>query len=76
MAEVIPIGSDHAGFQLKQRLVEELRALGYEPLDLGTNSVESVEYPAEPGSACLGSTTTPTCVGEWPKSIRSTTDES
>ncbi|HJR16138.1 MAG TPA: RpiB/LacA/LacB family sugar-phosphate isomerase, partial [Gemmatimonadales bacterium] len=38
MAEVIPIGSDHAGFQLKERLVEELRALGYEPLDLGTHS--------------------------------------
>ena len=28
MAEVIPIGSDHAGFELKERLVEELRALG------------------------------------------------
>ena len=25
MAEVIPIGSDHAGFQLKERLVEELK---------------------------------------------------
>jgi ribose 5-phosphate isomerase B len=45
MPEVIPIGSDHAGFPLKQRLVAELRALGYEPLDLGTNSAESVDYP-------------------------------
>ncbi|MGI9042037.1 MAG: ribose 5-phosphate isomerase B [Gemmatimonadales bacterium] len=45
MSEVIPIGSDHAGFQLKARLVEELRALGYEPLDLGTHSPESVDYP-------------------------------
>ncbi len=45
MAEVIPIGSDHAGFQLKERLVEELRALGYEPLDLGTHSPESADYP-------------------------------
>jgi ribose 5-phosphate isomerase B len=45
MAEVIPIGSDHAGFQLKERLVEELRALGYEPLDLGTHSPESTDYP-------------------------------
>jgi ribose 5-phosphate isomerase B len=45
MAEVIPIGSDHAGFQLKERLVEELRALGYEPLDLGTYSPESTDYP-------------------------------
>jgi ribose 5-phosphate isomerase B len=45
MPEVIPIGADHAGFQLKQRLVQELRALGYEPLDLGTHSSESVDYP-------------------------------
>ena len=45
MAEVIPIGSDHAGFQLKERLVEELRALGYEPLDLGTHGTESTDYP-------------------------------
>jgi ribose 5-phosphate isomerase B len=45
MAEVIPIGSDHAGYQLKERLVEELRALGYEPLDLGTHSPESTDYP-------------------------------
>ena len=45
MAEVIPIGSDHAGFQLKERLVEELRSLGYHPLDLGTHSSESTDYP-------------------------------
>jgi ribose 5-phosphate isomerase B len=45
MAEVIPIGSDHAGFHLKERLVEELRSLGYEPLDLGTHSTESTDYP-------------------------------
>ena len=45
MAEVIPIGSDHAGFQLKERLVEELRALGYDPLDLGTHSSDSADYP-------------------------------
>jgi len=45
MPEVIPIGSDHAGVELKSRLVEELRSLGYEPLDLGTSSSESVDYP-------------------------------
>jgi ribose 5-phosphate isomerase B len=45
MSEVIPIGSDHAGFPLKQRLVEELRKLGYEPLDLGTHSADSTDYP-------------------------------
>jgi ribose 5-phosphate isomerase B len=45
MPEVIPIGADHAGYELKQRLVEELRALGYEPLDLGTDGPESTDYP-------------------------------
>ncbi|MEO7987034.1 MAG: ribose 5-phosphate isomerase B [Gemmatimonadales bacterium] len=45
MAEVIPIGSDHAGYQLKERLVEELRVLGFEPLDVGTHGMESVDYP-------------------------------
>jgi ribose 5-phosphate isomerase B len=45
MAEVIPIGSDHAGFELKERLVKELKALGYEPLDVGTHDTQSVDYP-------------------------------
>jgi ribose 5-phosphate isomerase B len=45
MAEVIPIGADHAGYQLKERLVEELRSLGFEPVDLGTHSPESTDYP-------------------------------
>jgi ribose 5-phosphate isomerase B len=45
MPEVLPIASDHAGFELKQRLVTELRALGFEPLDLGTDSTASTDYP-------------------------------
>jgi ribose 5-phosphate isomerase B len=45
MPELIPIGADHAGFALKERLVDELRRLGYEPLDLGTHSTESTDYP-------------------------------
>ena len=45
MPEVIPIGADHAGFALKERLVDELRRLGYEPLDLGTHSTDSTDYP-------------------------------
>ena len=46
MTETIPIAADHAGYELKQRLVDELRRLGYTPLDLGTNSAESTDYPA------------------------------
>ncbi|HEX3273495.1 MAG TPA: RpiB/LacA/LacB family sugar-phosphate isomerase [Gemmatimonadales bacterium] len=45
MPEVIPIASDHAGVDLKARLITELRALGFEPLDLGTTGAESVDYP-------------------------------
>ena len=43
--ETIAIASDHAGFELKGLLKDELSALGYEPLDLGTNSASSVDYP-------------------------------
>ena len=42
----IAIGSDHAGFELKQHLVELLRAGGYDVDDQGTHSTESVDYPA------------------------------
>ena len=45
MAEVIPIGADHAGFALKERLKQELATLGYEPLDLGAYSADSTDYP-------------------------------
>jgi ribose 5-phosphate isomerase B len=45
MPEVIPIGADHAGVELKARLIDELRMLGYEPLDLGTSGSASVDYP-------------------------------
>jgi ribose 5-phosphate isomerase B len=45
MAEKIPIGSDHAGFAMKARLVKELASLGYSPEDLGTDSANSVDYP-------------------------------
>ncbi|MHB1330272.1 MAG: ribose 5-phosphate isomerase B [Gemmatimonadales bacterium] len=45
MAETIPIGADHAGFALKERVVEELKRLGYAPDDVGTHSTESTDYP-------------------------------
>ena len=41
----IAIGADHAGFTLKEELVVQLRKLGYDVLDLGTHSVEAVDYP-------------------------------
>ena len=39
------MGSDHAGFDLKQLLIEHLTTLGYEVVDLGTHSPEPVDYP-------------------------------
>ena len=39
------VGSDHAGFGLKRHLVELLRGLGDEVVDLGTDSEQSVDYP-------------------------------
>jgi ribose 5-phosphate isomerase B len=45
MSETIPIGADHAGFALKERLKGELREMGYEVDDVGTTSEDSVDYP-------------------------------
>jgi ribose 5-phosphate isomerase B len=41
----IAIGSDHAGFPLKQHLIGVLEAAGHEVDDRGTDSTESVDYP-------------------------------
>jgi len=41
----IAIACDHGGFPLKQIVIDVVRAAGYEPLDLGTDSMESVDYP-------------------------------
>jgi ribose 5-phosphate isomerase B len=44
MKQRILIASDHAGFDLKARLERVLEKLGYEVVDLGTNSAESTDY--------------------------------
>jgi ribose 5-phosphate isomerase B len=46
----VAIGADHAGFELKQILIEELKSWGDEVADFGTDSTESCDYPdiAEP----------------------------
>jgi ribose 5-phosphate isomerase B len=41
----VAIASDHAGYPLKQILADELRAMGREVLDLGTDGPDSVDYP-------------------------------
>jgi len=42
---IIPIGSDHAGFQTKQVLISFLTSLGYEVKDYGCFSEDSIDYP-------------------------------
>jgi ribose 5-phosphate isomerase B len=41
----IVIGSDHAGFLLKQELAQTVRAAGHELVDVGTTSTAAVDYP-------------------------------
>lgn len=41
----IAIASDHAGYDLKVALKQELEAKGHEVVDLGTNGRDSVDYP-------------------------------
>jgi ribose 5-phosphate isomerase B len=42
----IAIGADHAGFALKQHLVQLLHRLGHEVDDRGTHDEQPVDYPA------------------------------
>lgn len=41
----IAIGADHAGYELKEFLEQALAKAGHEVSDLGTHSIESVDYP-------------------------------
>ncbi|HEX7581247.1 MAG TPA: ribose 5-phosphate isomerase B [Thermoanaerobaculia bacterium] len=41
----IAIGSDHAGFRLKEELRRHLESAGHTAIDLGTASEDSVDYP-------------------------------
>ncbi len=41
----VAIASDHRGFEIKQRVVELVRQLGHEAIDMGPFSPESVDYP-------------------------------
>jgi ribose 5-phosphate isomerase B len=45
MALRVALAADHAGYELKQRLLELVRSLGHETVDLGTDSTAPVDYP-------------------------------
>jgi ribose 5-phosphate isomerase B len=41
----VAIGCDHGGFPLKATVIKTVRAAGHEPIDLGTDSPASVDFP-------------------------------
>ena len=43
--ELIALGSDHGGFQLKELLISFLQQAGYKIVDLGTYNEEACDYP-------------------------------
>jgi len=43
--KLIAIASDHAGYDLKTVVAQDLSEMGYEVLDLGTDGPQSVDYP-------------------------------
>jgi ribose 5-phosphate isomerase B len=43
--EKLAIASDHAGREVKDDIIEFLKGLGYEVVDMGVNSDSSVDYP-------------------------------
>ena len=47
----IAMAADHGGYELKNEIKAYLEGKGYEILDLGTNSADSVDYP-DFGEAC------------------------
>ncbi|NOZ83612.1 MAG: ribose 5-phosphate isomerase B [Epsilonproteobacteria bacterium] len=52
----VVIGSDHAGFEMKEQIKKYLRQKGYDVLDEGTDSTNSVDYPdfaAKTAAECL-----------------------
>lgn len=41
----VAIGADHRGYKLKNYLSNYLKSMGIDVIDLGTNGVDSVDYP-------------------------------
>src|SRR5512147_1136092 len=41
----VAVGFDHAGFPLKQITLQAVRDAGHEPIDMGTDSADPVDFP-------------------------------
>ncbi len=57
MKHIFPIGCDHAGFELKLKVIELLQQMGYEVHDFGCFSADSIDYAdfAHPVAAAVES---------------------
>ena len=51
----IALGSDHAGYKMKEAIKIHLSSRGYEVVDFGTDSEEAVDYPdyCRPAAECV-----------------------
>ena len=45
MSKIVPIGADHACFQLKKKIVKSLQDKGFDVQDYGCDSDASIDYP-------------------------------
>jgi len=45
ISRIVALGADHGGYDLKGKLASHLAEAGYQVIDCGTNSTESVDYP-------------------------------
>jgi ribose 5-phosphate isomerase B len=43
--KTIPIGCDHAGFEMKQVIIQHLKGKNYQLIDKGCFSTDSIDYP-------------------------------
>ena len=53
MEKKIVIGCDHAGYALKGKVVDHLKELGYDVIDVGTDSTDSCDYPVFAHRLCV-----------------------
>ena len=53
--KVIALGTDHAGYALKEKIKKHLISIGYHVLDFGANSDEPSDYPdfCKPAAQCV-----------------------